>query len=139
MVLGNHEFDFGPDVLTQRLVDSSFTTLAANVMMREVPVPGPAASSTSPPPLVTQHTPSIDASTLIPLPSPIVFPGVAPSFIKRCDMTGIAVGFFGVTTPMTPALSYPGPTVSFAPLVATARVRLPSLLQETRSLYVCGR
>jgi 5'-nucleotidase len=33
-VLGNHEFDFGPDVLRQRLQESRFTWLGANVMDR---------------------------------------------------------------------------------------------------------
>jgi 5'-nucleotidase len=31
-VLGNHEFDFGPDVLRQRIQESRFTWLGANVM-----------------------------------------------------------------------------------------------------------
>jgi 5'-nucleotidase len=31
-VLGNHEFDFGPDVLLQRMKESRFTWLGANVM-----------------------------------------------------------------------------------------------------------
>jgi 5'-nucleotidase len=31
-VLGNHEFDFGPDVLVQRMKESRFTWLGANVM-----------------------------------------------------------------------------------------------------------
>ena len=29
---GNHEFDFGPDVLRQRIAESSFKWLAANVV-----------------------------------------------------------------------------------------------------------
>src|SRR5687768_14036497 len=31
-VLGNHEFDFGPDVLRERIKESRFTWLAANVI-----------------------------------------------------------------------------------------------------------
>ncbi|MBM7118019.1 bifunctional metallophosphatase/5'-nucleotidase [Archangium primigenium] len=34
-VLGNHEFDFGPDVLRQRIRESRFTWLGANVMDKE--------------------------------------------------------------------------------------------------------
>jgi 5'-nucleotidase len=34
-VLGNHEFDFGPDVLRQRIQESHFTWLGANVMDKE--------------------------------------------------------------------------------------------------------
>jgi 5'-nucleotidase len=34
-VLGNHEFDFGPDVLRQRMKESHFTWLGANVMDKE--------------------------------------------------------------------------------------------------------
>ncbi|EPX62699.1 5'-nucleotidase [Cystobacter fuscus DSM 2262] len=34
-VLGNHEFDFGPDVLRQRIKESRFTWLGANVMDKE--------------------------------------------------------------------------------------------------------
>lgn len=43
-VLGNHEFDFGPEVLRQRLGESSFPWLAANVRERcghaQCPLPG---------------------------------------------------------------------------------------------------
>ncbi len=34
-VLGNHEFDFGPDVLRQRMRESRFTWLGANVMDKQ--------------------------------------------------------------------------------------------------------
>src|SRR6218665_348657 len=34
-VLGNHEFDFGPDVLRKRIQESHFTWLGANVMDKE--------------------------------------------------------------------------------------------------------
>ncbi|MFL5354570.1 bifunctional metallophosphatase/5'-nucleotidase [Archangium sp.] len=34
-VLGNHEFDFGPDVMRQRIKDSHFTWLGANVMDKQ--------------------------------------------------------------------------------------------------------
>ena len=34
-VLGNHEFDFGPDVLRQRMKESNFTWLGANVMDKQ--------------------------------------------------------------------------------------------------------
>src|SRR5690625_1838499 len=35
LVLGNHEFDFGPDVLQRRLQESEFAVLAANLLTDE--------------------------------------------------------------------------------------------------------
>lgn len=39
MVLGNHEFDFGPDVLEQRLAEAKYTQLAGNVRRNGAPMP----------------------------------------------------------------------------------------------------
>ena len=44
-VLGNHEFDFGPDVLQQRLAESRTTWLAGNVSVAGGGFPGAAATT----------------------------------------------------------------------------------------------
>jgi 5'-nucleotidase / UDP-sugar diphosphatase len=38
--LGNHEFDFGPEVLLQRISEAQFTILATNVRLNGEPLPG---------------------------------------------------------------------------------------------------
>ncbi|MGF1623806.1 MAG: bifunctional metallophosphatase/5'-nucleotidase [Alphaproteobacteria bacterium] len=38
--LGNHEFDFGPDVLLERIAEAEFTILATNVRLNGEPLPG---------------------------------------------------------------------------------------------------
>lgn len=38
--LGNHEFDFGPDVMLQRVSEAEYTVLATNVRMNGGPIPG---------------------------------------------------------------------------------------------------
>ena len=45
-VLGNHEFDFGPDVLQQRLAESETAWLAGNVSVGGAGFPGAAATTT---------------------------------------------------------------------------------------------
>lgn len=45
MVLGNHEFDFGPTALRQRLAEAKFPMLAANLTAGDGPVPGLAPES----------------------------------------------------------------------------------------------
>lgn len=83
-VPGNHEFDFGDEVLRERLAESRFTWLAANLR--------------ADPPL----------------------PRVQASAMRVLD--GVRIGIVGLLTPDVPAMSSPGPGLSFEdPLAAAAR------------------
>lgn len=85
-VLGNHEFDFGADVLQQRLAESRFPWFAANV---------------------------VDKSAEKNLKK------LQRYAIREFD--GVKVGFFGLLTPETAAISKPGKGVVFLDPIKTAK------------------
>lgn len=82
-VPGNHEFDFGEAVARERLAESRFPWLAANLHAE--------------PPLL-----ALKAGELR-------------------TIGGVRVGFLGLITPDTAALSKPGPRIRFEELLAAAR------------------
>ena len=90
-VLGNHEFDFGPDVAAQRIEESDFPWLGTNVLGRD-------------------GKPALGAVDL-----------------HVVDVDGYKIGFFGLLAPETDVLSSPGPDITFAPPVETARAAIQRL------------
>eukprot|EP00753_Platysulcus_tardus_P010043 PLAT248.1.p1 GENE.PLAT248.1~~PLAT248.1.p1 ORF type:complete len:508 (-),score=215.31 PLAT248.1:60-1541(-) len=76
VVVGNHEFDFGEEVLATRIAESDFTWLGSNVDVAGKPLPG------------LQRTATVEHN-------------------------GVRLGLFGLCTPATPVMSYPGPDVRF--------------------------
>jgi len=98
-VLGNHEFDFGPAVLTQRLAESRFPWLATNV---------------------TRNGKLLE--------------GTADYLVREVD--GVKVGFFGIVTPETARMSSPGPEVSFAPHLETAKTAVRALRDKGAEVIV---
>jgi 5'-nucleotidase len=92
-VVGNHEFDFGAPVLRQRLSESRFPWLGANVE-------------------------SASNGRLFDTLRPYVL----KRFPTENGQRPVTVGFVGVITPDTASSSAPGPTVRFSdPLVAVRR------------------
>ena len=85
-VLGNHEFDFDPDVAAQRIEESD-SWLGTNVLGRD-------------------GKPALGAVDL-----------------HVVDVGGYKIGFFGLLAPETDVLSSPGPDITFAAPVETARSR----------------
>jgi 2',3'-cyclic-nucleotide 2'-phosphodiesterase (5'-nucleotidase family) len=98
-VLGNHEFDFGPAVLRQRLAESRFPWLATNVTR-----------------------------------SGKLLEGAADYLVR--DMGGVKVGFFGIVTPETTRLSSPGPEISFASPLETAKTAVRVLRERGAEVIV---
>ena len=96
-VLGNHEYDFGPDVLDARVADSTFPWLASNVY--------DAASATGAPDVRANGT-------------------TATHIIQAGDYK---IGFFGILTPETEFLSSPGEGIRFEGVVETARASVAAL------------
>lgn len=88
--LGNHEFDFGPDVLKTRMAESHFPWLAANVRDRKT---GRAFEN---------------------MPDYIIKPVTLPN--KKI----LKIGFFGLLTPDTAKSSIPGPDVIIEDPIQTA-------------------
>jgi 2',3'-cyclic-nucleotide 2'-phosphodiesterase (5'-nucleotidase family) len=98
-VLGNHEFDFGPDVLRTRLGESRFPWLGTNVRSGNA-----------------------------------LFPGTGDYLIR--EIGGFKVGFFGLLTPETTALSSPGPNVTFRPHLEVAREAVRTLRERGADIIV---
>jgi len=99
-VLGNHEFDFGDEVLRARMSESKFPWLATNVLQADGRI---------------FHT------------------GIA-STIR--EVQGLKFGFFGVTTPETPALASPGRETRFLPYLETAQSMVKALKDQGADVIV---
>ena len=98
-VLGNHEFDFGPEVLQERLAESETIWLASNVRIAGGAFPG------------------TEATTML-------------------ERDGYRIGFLGLVTTETPAISSPGPDVAFAPVVQTGATLAERLREEGADIVV---
>ena len=98
-VLGNHEFDFGPEVLQERLAESETIWLASNVRIAGGAFPG------------------TEATTML-------------------ERDGYRIGFLGLVTTETPAISSPGPDVAFAPVVQTGATLAERLRAEGADIVV---
>ncbi|ETW09319.1 hypothetical protein, variant 1 [Aphanomyces invadans] len=91
-VYGNHEFDFGSDVLVQRVAESNFQWFGSNVRDK-----------------VTGNVLGNGLDT-------VLFP------VGSTSQGGvIQVGMFGICTPETPHLSFPGDKVEFLEIVDTSK------------------
>lgn len=89
-VLGNHEFDHGQVVLEQRLQESNFPWLAANLMGKA----------------------SANQETAQALPNVLAY--------QRYEVAGMKIAFLGVITENTVSSSRAGATMRFQPAVDTA-------------------
>ncbi|MBI3710052.1 MAG: bifunctional metallophosphatase/5'-nucleotidase [Proteobacteria bacterium] len=99
-VLGNHEFDFGPEIAKQRIAEAKYPWLGTNVLGPDgKPLGGTVATATR----------------------------------KVGEFT---VGFFGITTPETAALSSPGPTIKFAPIEETAAAAVKTLKAQGADVII---
>jgi 5'-nucleotidase / UDP-sugar diphosphatase len=99
-VLGNHEFDFGPEIAAQRIKESDFPWLGTNVL-------GPDGK-----------------------------PALGAVDLHVVDVGGYRIGFFGLLAPETDVLSSPGPDITFAPPVETARAAIARLEAQGADVIV---
>ncbi|KDO23762.1 hypothetical protein SPRG_10539 [Saprolegnia parasitica CBS 223.65] len=97
-VFGNHEFDFGADVLAQRVQESKFRWFGSNVKERA--------------------TGGLFANATDTLLLPIGQDGA------------LKLGIFGICTPETPQLSFPGDRVVFEDLIETSQRCVDSLVAQ---------
>lgn len=99
MVVGNHEFDFGPEVAAERIAEARFPVLGTNIAGEDgAPLPGTERS-------------------------------------LMLEVEGFRLGFFGITTPATLAVSSPG-GYRFAPVLETARAMAGELREQGADLVV---
>lgn len=106
VVLGNHEFDYGREVLEQRIKESNFQWLGANVVDKDTKML-----------LNGVHDVVIKQLTL-------------PTSTK------VNIGFFGVCTQNTPVLSYPGPSVEFLDVCESATQCVKKLKKQGADFIV---
>ncbi|MCF8466412.1 MAG: 5'-nucleotidase C-terminal domain-containing protein [Sneathiella sp.] len=99
-VLGNHEFDFGPDVAAARIAESNFPWTGTNVFD----------------------------------PSGKVAVGAQAAIIMEAG--GFKVGFFGILTPETAALSQPGKNIHFGDVVEIADKAVKALKEQGAEIVV---
>eukprot|EP00697_Spironema_sp_BW2_P015524 gnl/Spiro4/6413_TR3291_c0_g2_i1.p1 gnl/Spiro4/6413_TR3291_c0_g2~~gnl/Spiro4/6413_TR3291_c0_g2_i1.p1 ORF type:complete len:586 (+),score=73.70 gnl/Spiro4/6413_TR3291_c0_g2_i1:32-1759(+) len=113
VVVGNHEFDFGPEVLTERMKESQFPWLSTNISEGDD--------------VTTVFAGSV--RTLVRTLE-VKFTNVSASSSAEETLRQVRVGLFGATTQNCHELSYPGPNVHFACPVAAATQAVAQLQQE---------
>eukprot|EP00808_Paulinella_micropora_P009291 g47748.t1 len=105
--IGNHEFDFGPESLQDRIKESNFPYLGANILCRK--------SNTL--------WPNIKATRL-------------KSFSNSDKTKTAKVGFFGLCLKDTAGVSYPGPDLFFEEPIAAARRAVKELKEQGAHVIV---
>lgn len=110
-VIGNHEFDYGPEVLKQRIAEAKFPCLGANIKEK---------STNS---LLGQSKEYEIFSFKLPNPffTPSAPPCATSNDIESEEEIEVKLGMFGICTLYTPNLSFPGPNVLFEPIVEKSR------------------
>ena len=113
-VLGNHEFDYGDEILKHRVDESNFDWLGSNVYYP--------CNSASEKGLPEGHG---------------YFPGILGNGIIHATPNQIKVGFFGLVTKSTPKISCPSKDVIFnADILSVARRTAKSLRERGAQVIV---
>ncbi len=99
-VVGNHEFDFGPDVFRSRLGESRFPWLGTNALGQDGKP----------------------------------FGGMQAAALRKIG--DLNFGFFGLITPHTSFLASPGPGITFAPVLDSARAAVKDLRERGADVVV---
>ena len=107
VALGNHEFDWGPDILKERIKDSNFVWLGSNVFED---VQGKH--------VLLQGLCNVKIYTY-----------------AVSEEESVTVGLFGLCTQATPQLSFPGPSITFEDPIKVAAQAVKYLRQVLGSVY----
>lgn len=118
VVFGNHEFDYGDDVLLQRMAESSAVWLGSNVIDKRTGAPFGGSADRH---CVTFSFPAA---------------GDASGQAGDAQRTTVQLGMFGVCTDDTKALSYPSDAIEFTNVDNAAREALDALDEEGADLVV---
>lgn len=96
-VIGNHEFDFGNEILKQRIKESSFKWLGSNIKYKETNKLLEGITDTN----IEEFT-------------------YKSKIDEKEEEIKVKIGLFGVCTLDTPVLSWPGKDIQFKPVVECA-------------------
>jgi 2',3'-cyclic-nucleotide 2'-phosphodiesterase (5'-nucleotidase family) len=141
VTIGNHEFDYGPGVLQRHMRATAplFPWLGANVTLHATGaiLDGAAAAM-----LVTYRV-NVRTRAVEKVASTTIVVGDADVVVVDGDVACgaddvlVRVGLFGVCTPATPHLSYPGDDVAFTAVDAAARRCVKALRRCKADVVVC--
>uniref|UniRef100_A0A6V2CGC8 5'-Nucleotidase C-terminal domain-containing protein n=1 Tax=Ditylum brightwellii TaxID=49249 RepID=A0A6V2CGC8_9STRA len=107
IIISQHEFDYGEDILRQHLKSSTFPWYGSNVYDKQT----------------NQLLQGITNMSIHSIPSTNnSSSSSSPALLK--------VGIFGITTTSTPSLSNPGPNISFQNIISTAQNMISTLKKE---------
>ncbi|KNC51460.1 5'-Nucleotidase [Thecamonas trahens ATCC 50062] len=121
VVVGNHEFDFGDEVLSRYMQASSYPWLGTNVFVRS------AGSSATP-----ADWRELD---LMPGAARWHVVDVNPPPAAGSDAAGVKVGFIGLCTPATPNLSFPSEDIVFGQPVDVAAAAVAELAPSVDAVF----
>ena len=124
-VLGNHEFDYGDEVLMQRVKESNFAWLGSNVYYPTQS--GTDSSNLSK--ICTKQNGQITEKHPIPA-GHTYFPGIHGNGKIYNLSNNLKLGVFGLVTKLTPKISYPSPKVVFDGNIISVARRTARLLRE---------
>lgn len=110
ITLGNHEFDYGPDVLVSYLKKAGYPEKAAT-------------------------TPLVSANMIIPDGHPLGDMGITPSHVAELP-SGHKIGFIGLMGMSAADVAPFKDPISFAPLAETARKEIERLKAEGVSIFI---
>jgi len=110
ITLGNHEFDYGPDVLVSYLAKAGYPAKAAT-------------------------TPLVSANILIPEGHPLADMGITPSHVAVLP-SGHKIGFIGLMGMSAADVAPYKDPISFAPLAETTRREIDRLKAEGVSIFI---
>merc|ERR1712137_477892 len=114
-VIGNHEFDFGNEILQKRMQESSFRWLGSNIRYKQNGKLFNGVTDTS----VDEFTYEIKHAS------------------GETEEIKVRVGLFGVCTLDTPVLSWPGKDIQFTPVCECA-IQKHQELEEKCDLLIAG-
>lgn len=109
VVLGNHEFDYGREILQSRITESNFRWLGANVL-------------------------DVKSKGLLPGVKDVEVRRMKLTHSGKSRE--VLVGMFGVCTEMTPRLSYPGDSVVFEDVVEASKRCVAKLKKQGAQIII---
>jgi len=119
VVPGNHEFDFGANILRQRIQESKCTWLCANIVNTDAVQKQSQQSGDG----------SSEQAVVVPEQS-LLLDGCV--YKKVLEVEGFKIGLFGVCTRDTKHLSAPGPSVQFLSVLSTSKQLVRELRQQDK-------
>ena len=125
-VIGNHEFDYGPDALCKRISEAKFPCLGANIKSK---ITNELLGQSKEYEIFSFKFPNPFFTPSSPLPSAPATSDDLP--VDNEEEIEVKLGVFGICTLYTPNLSFPGPNVLFEPIVEKSKEMIDILQSKS--------